>query len=509
MPTLTTYPGVYVAELPSSQHPISGVATSIAAFVGGAAQGPVDSPQTCNSWSDFVRTFGGLWWPNSTMSYAVYQFFQNGGSTAIVIRVVNGGAPAALDLGNGVGLQAANPGTWGNKLQATVDYQTSNPKNETLWNLTVQNTATGATERYLNISTDTTSSSSLPNSLQPSQLVQPSAQAPAQRPPVTPQLQPVQASGGDDGDSVGDAQIDPTSGTGGIYNLNTVDIFNILCIPPPVPGKDLAPRTLDDAITLCVRRWAMLLVDPPAAWTTVDQAQAGMAHQTPLISGSTATGGGSVQNAANAAMYFPTVTATDPVTGLSGKYSSCGAVAGVWASTDSQRGVWKAPAGTSASLPGGMSPAVLMTDDDNGELNPLGLNCLRTFPVFGPVVWGARTLQGADVQGSQWKYIPVRRTALYIEESLFRGTKWVVFEPNAEPLWASIRLNVGAFMAGLYRQGAFAGSTPDQAYLVKCDSENNPPDQVALGIVNILVGFAPLYPAEFVLISIEQLSGQG
>ncbi len=150
-----------------------------------------------------------------------------------------------------------------------------------------------------------------------------------------------------------------------------------------------------------------------------------------------------------------------------------------------------------------------MTDAENGELNPLGLNCLRQFPVIGPVVWGARTLQGADIAESQWKYIPVRRTALYIEESLRRGTQWVVFEPNAEPLWASIRLNVGAFMAGLYRQGAFAGSTPDQAYLVKCDAENNPPDQVALGIVNILVGFAPLYPAEFVLISIEQLQLAG
>jgi phage tail sheath protein FI len=208
-------------------------------------------------------------------------------------------------------------------------------------------------------------------------------------------------------------------------------------------------------------------------------------------------------------MYFPRVTATDPLTGLPGTYSSCGAVAGAWASTDSTRGVWKAPAGTSASLPGGMYPAVLMTDDQNGELNPLGLNCLRTFPVIGPVVWGARTLRGSDAAESQWKYIPVRRTALYIEESLRRGTQWVVFEPNAEPLWASIRLSVGAFMQGLYRQGAFAGATPSQAYLVKCDAENNPPDQVALGIVNILVGFAPLYPAEFVLISIEQLQLAG
>lgn len=511
-----TYPGVYVTELPSSQHPITGVATSITAFVGSAAQGPVDSPQTCNSWSDFVRTFGGLW-ASSTMSYAVYQFFQNGGGTAIVVRVVNGAAAATLDLGSGVELQAANAGKWGDSLTATVDHQTSKLGDDTLlWNLTIQNTATGAAERYLNISAGTSSPKSLRNVLQSSQLVRPGAGSePTQRPPATPdtgdppKLQPVKASGGADGDQPGDSQIDPPSHSGGIYALLTTDIFNILCIPPPTRGTDLGPNTLDDAAALCVKRRAMLIVEPPAAWSeawtnplpelaAVAAAVAGMA--TPRIT---------VSNADNAAMYFPPITATDPVTGNPQTFSSCGAVAGVWASTDSSRGVWKAPAGTSAALPGGALPSVLMTDDDNGELNPLGLNCLRNFPVIGPVVWGARTLQGADVEESQWKYIPVRRTALYIEESLRRGTQWVVFEPNAEPLWASIRLNVGAFMAGLYRQGAFAGSTPDQAYLVKCDAENNPRDQVALGIVNILVGFAPLYPAEFVLISIEQLAGQG
>ena len=524
IPTMT-YPGVYVTELPSSQHPITGVATSITAFVGSAVQGPIDSPRTCNSWSDFVRTFGGLppsgyhsstsspTIPPATMPYAVYQFFQNGGSTVIVVRVINGGTPATLELGNGVVLQAASAGSWGNNLQATVDYQGYPAGNDTLWNLTIQNTASGATERYVNISTDTTSpqsltkAQSLTNSLQASLLVQVVSGA-GNQPPVTPATPPIMGSGGTPGNAVGDAQIDPTTGptagTGGIHALGTVDIFNILCIPSPVPGTDLQPNTIDDALTLCVKRRAMLIVDPPSEWTSVAAAVTGMTNPSPTDPGPpTGTA------AANAAMYFPPITATDPVTGLAGTYSSCGAVAGVWASTDSQRGVWKAPAGTSASLPGGTLPEVLLDDDDNGELNPLGLNCLRNFPVIGPVVWGARTLQGADVQESQWKYIPVRRTALYIEESLRRGTQWVVFEPNAEPLWASIRLNVGAFMAGLYRQGAFAGSTPDQAYLVKCDAENNPPDQVALGIVNIVVGFAPLYPAEFVLISIEQLAGQG
>jgi phage tail sheath protein FI len=149
-----------------------------------------------------------------------------------------------------------------------------------------------------------------------------------------------------------------------------------------------------------------------------------------------------------------------------------------------------------------------LTDVENGKINPLGLNAIRALPVYGIVAWGARTLYGADVMANEWKYVPVRRTALYIEESLYRGTKWVVFEPNDEPLWAQIRLSVGAFMHNLFRQGAFQGSSPRQAYLVKCDSETTTQNDIDLGVVNILVGFAPLKPAEFVVIQITQLAGQ-
>jgi uncharacterized protein len=149
-----------------------------------------------------------------------------------------------------------------------------------------------------------------------------------------------------------------------------------------------------------------------------------------------------------------------------------------------------------------------LTDGENGRLNPIGVNCLRNFPVAGNVVWGGRTLRGADALASEWKYVPVRRTALFIEESLYRGTQWVVFEPNDEPLWAQIRLNIGAFMQNLFRQGAFQGKTPQEAYLVKCDKETTTQNDINLGIVNILVGFAPLKPAEFVIIKIQQLAGQ-
>ena len=178
------------------------------------------------------------------------------------------------------------------------------------------------------------------------------------------------------------------------------------------------------------------------------------------------------------------------------------------ARTDAARGVWKAPAGLDAGVGGVQELKAKLTDGQNGILNPLGVNVLRTFPAAGTVVWGARTLAGADSLASEWKYIPVRRTALFLEESLYRGTQWVVFEPNDEPLWAQIRLNVGAFMNTLFRQGAFAGTTPREAYFVKCDSETTTQDDVNLGIVNIAVGFAPLKPAEFVVIRIQQLAGQ-
>ncbi len=188
-------------------------------------------------------------------------------------------------------------------------------------------------------------------------------------------------------------------------------------------------------------------------------------------------------------------------------FVACGIVAGVWSRTDVSRGVWKAPAGIDAAVRGVQRLAVRLTDDENGTINPLGINSLRAFPITGRVVWGARTLRGADQLADEYKYIPIRRLALFIEESLYRGTQWVVFEPNDEPLWAQIRLNVGAFMRNLFRQGAFQGSSPRDAYFVKVDSETTTQNDINLGIVNVVVGFAPLRPAEFVVLKIQQMAG--
>lgn len=519
MPISPTYPGVYIDELTSSVHTITGVPTSIAAFVGAASRGPTSAPVHISSFADFQRTFGGVS-SDSPLSYAVYQFYLNGGSEAEVVRLAHPDAAAAtITLGGDVPLVAIGPGTWGDALRVRIDYNTAagpptGRKAATSYNLSVLDTGTGVLERYLNISTTPTDPQSLDKVLSASQLIAVPAQnavldkAPDANAPIAAgdtdqnpfsDSKPdryTQAKDGkpggalDAGDYTGGAtgQADKL----GIYQLYKTDIFNLLCLPG-------APSTvLDDAAQLCLDRRAILLVDPPSAWSTVANAVSGMA--TPPVAGDPAK---------NAAVYFPNVQIADPSqNGILISLPPCGTVAGVAARTDVQRGVWKAPAGTDASLNGVSGLPLPLTDADSGQLNPLGVNCLRSFPVIGPVVWGARTLRGADRLADQWKYLPVRRLALFIEESLFRGTQWIVFEPNDEPLWASIRMNVGAFMNTLFRQGAFQGATAREAYLVKCDQENNPQNDIDRGIVNILVGFAPLKPAEFVIIHIQQLAGQ-
>jgi uncharacterized protein len=283
----------------------------------------------------------------------------------------------------------------------------------------------------------------------------------------------------------------------GLYSLLDVTDVNLLCLPdladPALAGARVA--VLSAADHLCVDKRMFLIVDSPAEWQSLAQARAGLAEFDPVRSD-------------HSALYFPHIRLTDPLSGQPRDFPPCGAVAGMMAATDGSRGVWKAPAGTSAALSGVLALTVPLTDPENGLLNPLGVNCLRSFPIIGPVVWGARTLQGADAVASDWKYISVRRTALMIEESLYRGTKWVLFEPNDERLWGQVRLNVGAFMQSLFRQGAFQGSSARNAYFVKCDSTTTTQDDINKGIVNIIVGFAPLKPAEFVIIKIQQMAGQ-
>jgi len=523
MPVAVSYPGVYIQEAPSAVHSIIGVSTSLTAFIGRALRGPVNIPTAISSPADFNRIFGGLW-ASSTLGYAVQQFFNNGGSQALIVRVVNGAAAATTTLANGsagIGLVAASPGAWGANLTAAVTTSSSSTATNPLFNLTLTDaTSTPSTsEAYLNVSTDPANPKFLVQVLaQQSQLANATGSFPANPDVVAiPTPQTVSFTGGSpsDGTDIGDTQVQG-GGSGsnqGIYALDQVPIFNLLVIPPytRLPSThptDVGSATWDAAILYAWSRHAFVIVDPPSSWTTAQEATEAANMIANVL--------GSPKNPENAAIYFPYLLAPDQLmNNLISNFAPSGTIAGIFASTDAQRGVWKAPAGIAATLSGisgltapGSTTPLALTDNDSANLNPLGVNCLRNFPVFGNVVWGARTTDGADARESQWKYIPIRRLALYIEQSLLQGTQWVVFEPNDTPLWASIRLNVGAFMQTLFRQGAFQGSTPQQAYFVLCDATTNPQSSIDLGIVNIVVGFAPLKPAEFVVITIQQIAGQ-
>ena len=522
MPVPLTYPGVYIEELPSTVHTITGVPTSITAFVGRAWKGPVDEPVQVNSYADFERGFGGLW-RLSSVGHAVQQFFANGGSQALIVRVAtrSGGSAAAaatIDLGGGNTLRAANVGTWGRNLVATVDYHTKDETDASpdtnLFNLTVlddpdkkvdsdKRGGSGARETFLNVSRDAASPRFVTKVLeQQSNLVRATAVGAAR--PAAASVAAAPGSGHDGTDLVATDVVGATNDANktGMYALRKADLFNLLCIPPLTPSttdNGISP-VWSDAAKFCKDRRAFLVADAPATWT-VATAAAGISAFSAI-------------ERSYAALYFPRIRIPDPLKDNNLEdFAPGGTIAGIMSRTDAERGVWKAPAGIDAGLRGVLGQSInatpgSLTDAENGTLNPLGINCLRNLPNVGHVVWGARTLEGADALASQWKYVPVRRLALYIEESLFRGTQWVVFEPNDEPLWAQIRLNVGAFMHGLFRQGAFQGTTPRDAYLVKCDKETTTQDDINRGVVNILVGFAPLKPAEFVVIKIQQLAGQ-
>lgn len=270
-----------------------------------------------------------------------------------------------------------------------------------------------------------------------------------------------------------------------------VDLFNLLVLPPDNNAAVALEVLWPEASAFCHSERAFLIMDPPATWTTTQAASTGV---NTLRTGLTKD---------HSAVYFPRLKIVE--NGREHTVGPAGAMAGLYARIDANRGVWKAPAGSEADLRGVSGIDLQMSDLQNGAINPVGVNAIRLFPE-GVISWGARTMDGADSFASEYKYVPIRRLALFIEESLYRGLKWVVFEPNDEPLWAQVRLNVGAFMHDLFRKGAFAGVKPSDAYFVRCDKETTTFNDQNLGIVNIWIGFAPLKPAEFVVLYLQQIA---
>lgn len=524
MPVNLSYPGVYVQEIASGVRTVAGVPTSIAGFVGRASRGPVNAPTSCFNFGEFTRRFGGLW-SNGPMSYTVDDFYANGGGQCEIVRLFKQTADdndgiAVLAIG-ALELRAASPGSWGNKLKGTATHPSATDPDgaaaaaakygltvNDLFDLRIEDTGTGAVEVYRNLTVAPAGGERRFDRLlaEQSNLVQ------CQRNnDGSPKLgnRPANDTSGSGQNGNDGAPLDPADFIGdydkktGIYALRKADLFNLLCIPPDTRDGTLDKSVREAAAKFCKEERALLIIDPKANWDQNPSEAAALVKTEQLDPNNAVL---SLTYSDYAALFFPRLLKRDPLRGGQlDVFPPCGAVAGVMARTDVGRGVWKAPAGIASTISGSDGLTVKLTDEENGLLNPIAVNCLRSFPNIGRVVWGSRTLKGSDQLSDDYKYIPVRRLALFIEESLYRGTQWVVFEGNDEPLWAQVRLSVGAFMQRLFRQGAFQGTSPRQAYFVKCDGETTTQDDRNRGIVNIVVGFAPLLPAEFVVISIQQI----
>lgn len=523
MPVTVSYSDIQTKKNFNDVPSILDAATSITAFVGRTRCGPVDEPVHVQSFMKFKLFFGGLW-SSSALGYAVQHFFLNGGSDAIIVRIHNGAIAASVELAGGLKLIAANPGEWGRYLRVRVNHDTrpllAFEPADSLFNLAILDTQTGMVERFFNLSTDPSSARFVTRLLeQESRLVRVDAKStvPAIRPDAHgipgPESDPLIStsssvafgSDGDDGLAITDDQIShPSLKTAkqGIWALEKAELFNLLCIPPLTRSAmgDINAQTRSAAVEYCQLRRAIFIVDPLSSWDKPADL--------------TATNG--LESAAwglkcteNAALYFPQLRLPDPLQkNRLAAFPPCGAVAGVIARTDVLRGVWRAPAGQEATLNGVVDLTISLSDEENARLNSLGVNCLRSFPVIGRVVWGTRTLCGTDSCVSEWKFLPIRRLALFVEESIARGTAWAVNNPNDEPLWQQLRLSVYAFMKSLLDRRAFQGANEQEAFFVNCDGDTTTQKDIKLGIANVVIGFAALKPAEFIIVEIRQKAGK-
>jgi phage tail sheath protein FI len=495
--TVTSYPGCYIEEVPGGVRSISGVSTSITAFVGWAAQGPTNRAQRLLSFENFVRHFGGLD-RRSLLGYAVQHFFANGGREAYVVRLAADDAvTASMVIDAKLDVTAGSPGAWANNYRIETKQDSLDATRFSFAVIYQQPGEPAMTvESFKNLSmreADGRFVKSVVNT--ESEYVQVALIGAPTTPPATSPAGGFTTEGSDGttlnpNEAAFESKLDPMGKKAGLYLLDQVDLVNVLCVPGETTASVVASLQ-----KYCHDRRAFLIVDSPKGATL----SAMQPDPSPMGVGA---------DVPNSALYFPWVKAADPLDENRVRaFPPCGFVAGIYARTDSTRGVWKAPAGIEAALTGAVGTDVALTDGENYTLNRR-VNCIRTFPVYGTVVWGSSTLHGADEWDSEWKYVSVRRLALFIEESLVRGTRWVVFEPNDDPLWSQVRLNVGVFMHNLFRLGAFQGSSSQEAYFVKCDADTTTRDDINCGVVNIIVGFASLRSAEFVVIKIQQMAGQ-
>jgi uncharacterized protein len=490
--------GVQLSEQSRDSHAIDRVPTGVTAFVGRTLKGPVSQAVPVRSFAEFQQHFGGLWQP-STLSYAVEQFFENGGREARIVRVANGTRPATITLPAGpkaLKLVALNPGSR-EYLRASVDYDGLTAAEHERFNLVVQRVRTAGSEQvedqeiYRRMSVAPASGRFVGDVLLQSRLVRMQGSAPAQRPDRSAGGPGGVVVGytlsnpdGDDGAPLTDYDIIGSSANGtGLFALGGVTRFNMLCIPPLARERDVGLSTLLVAARLCRERHALLLVDPPAAWTSAPEALEAL-RTWPFRSDS-------------AVMYYPRVQAFDRLRGRVETFASCGAAAGMIARLDESWPVWTAAESEEAILRPGLRPAVPVSDADRVRLAQAGVNTLLSVRAGSRTGVAPRTLGTGGRGSTDWKYLSARRLALFVAASVEQGTRWVLLEHNGPPTWERARAQVEGFLDALAAQGAFAGATSEDSHFVIADERVNRPQTLAEGKFNLLFGFATSKPGEF------------
>jgi hypothetical protein len=486
------------AEQPGSARVIARAATNIAAFVGRTLKGPVNEPVTVRSFADYSRVFGGLWQP-STLSYAVEQFFENGGRCAVIVRVVNGARPPTLTLPAAAGKLVLRGVGAGSRefLRASVDYDGIEARETDRFNLVVQRVRTAGSEQiedqeiFRRLSVTPGADRFAADALLDSRLVRVQGSVPTERPARTPLASSGAVIGythsnpdGDDGGPITDYDIIGSAQSGtGLFALHAAPDINLLCIPPLTREQDVGLSTLLVAGRFCRERRAMLIVDPPSEWASSAAALDGLRHW-PFRS-------------EDAAMFFPRVVAFDRLRGRFEMFAPCGVAAGVIARCDETTPVWSAAEGDAAILRHGMRPAWPISNSDRARLTNAGINLLSAVRIPPRLQSSPRTLASGAAAVSDWRYLSARRLALFVMSSIERGTRWMLFERNAQPTWTMARAQVEAFLDSLYSEGAFAGRSDEPSYFVVCDERINNEETLRAGKINLAFGFAASKPGEY------------
>lgn len=487
----TTAPGVFIEEIERGPRPIEGVATSTAAFLGETERGSM-KPRLVTSFNEYLRHFGGAAPAASFLSDAVGGFFVNGGRRAYICRIAGAGAArAALDVG-GLRIEAIGPGEWGNRLfvrlagpRVQVAYWQTLPDGKAPSDpFAAADTARppAIVEEFNDLVWDDPAS---PNFYEKrvqgvSTLVRiVTTDAPAAAPAAAFSA----LAGGMDGAAPGVAdyrgEAEDGDGRSGLAALDMDEYREVALVAAPAGANDVVGAVCEH----CERnRFRFAAIDCPPGRGELDPR--------------------SLWETSYAAYYCPWLYVADPQSDGRRLVPPSGHVLGLYARTDAERGVWKAPA--NEVLRGIMDIEYDVDSRAQEILNPRGVNTTRHFPGRGIRVWGARTLSGNML----WKYISVRRLFIFLEHSICEGTQWVVFEPNDEKLWARVKDSIRLFLRTQWRNGAMMGVTEDEAFFIVCDRSTMTQDDILGGRLICEIGIAAVRPAEFVIFRIFQKTAE-